>query len=71
MRKIMTANFETSGLVAEGIDHLRKARDCFAKANCPKTLERTRAALSSAQGAQRHAAHRINRLEDGDNQTRH
>jgi len=39
-----------------GVLHLRAARDAFAAARAPRTLERVRLALSSALGAVRHAS---------------
>lgn len=38
-----------------GMEHLRQAREAFEAAGAPKTLERVRAAISSADGARRHA----------------
>lgn len=43
--------------IAEGIAFLRAARDAFRDAGAPKALERTRLALSSAEGAARNAEH--------------
>jgi hypothetical protein len=42
-------------LAAQGVEHLRKARDAFAAAGAPRTLHRVQLALSSALGAVRHA----------------
>jgi len=39
----------------EGICKLREARDLFKQAGATKTLARVRSAISSAQGARRHA----------------
>jgi hypothetical protein len=43
------------------LEHLQKARDELAYACAPKTLERVRAAISSAKGAVRNADYRISR----------
>ena len=42
----------------EGIALLRKARDYFKDAGCPKTTEKIRAAIASALGAERSIANR-------------
>lgn len=59
---IREANAETSGRVERAITHLKAARDELKLANCPKAVERTRKALSSAEGAKRHAQHRTARM---------
>lgn len=38
---------------------LRRARDNAARADCPQTLKKIRAALKSAEGAKRHLARRM------------
>lgn len=47
--------------VAFALEHLIKARDLLAAADCPKTLERVRLAISSCKGARRNAEHRADR----------
>lgn len=44
--------------VQEAIGHLKKARDLLKGSHCPKTTRRVRLALTSAQGAERHAYRR-------------
>ena len=41
----------------EGLRLLREARECFKAAGSTETLKRVRLAISSAQGAVRHASH--------------
>lgn len=42
-------------LVAEALDHLRKARELLDMADAPKATDKVRSALKSAEGAQRNA----------------
>lgn len=51
---------ERSQNVLTAIYHLRAARDLLIEAECPRTLERVRGALKSADGARRH----VEALED-------
>lgn len=41
--------------------HLRRARDLLARARAVRALEKVRDALSSTEGAVRHAQHRLRR----------
>ena len=54
-RKLLREQIERSAQIDRAIAHLRLARDELAKANAPRTLARVRAALTSADGARRHA----------------
>lgn len=45
--------------IRDGIYHLQQARDNFALAEAPRTLQRIRLALKSAEGALRHAQRRV------------
>jgi len=58
MKKHILADDEAMAAVDLGIEHLKRARDHFKQAECPKTLERVRSALSSAKGARRNVGHR-------------
>lgn len=46
------------------IDALKQARDALKLADCPQTLTRVRAALTSADGALRHVQTRANRTQE-------
>jgi hypothetical protein len=59
--KIRPANLGTIRALQLAIEHLKNARRQLALANCPKTLRRVRLCLTSAQGAERHMAHRASR----------
>ena len=45
------------------VESLRRAVEQLKACRAPKALERARLALSSAEGAQRHAWHRYHRME--------
>ena len=47
--------YDSKQAIWEGICKLREARDLFKQAGATKTLVRVRSAISSAQGARRHA----------------
>lgn len=42
--------------VDKALDHLRAARELFKQVKCPKTTDKVRSAISSAQGARRHVS---------------
>ena len=46
---------EPAALLRRALDHLRHARNLCRKAKAPRAYERCRAAISSAEGAKRHA----------------
>jgi hypothetical protein len=58
MGHIRPARTDTRANVRAALRHLRIARDLLRKADCPRALEKTRAAIKSADGADRHASHR-------------
>jgi hypothetical protein len=43
--------------IAQAIEYMKAARTLLKKASCPKTLERLRLTLTSAQGAMRNAGY--------------
>lgn len=49
----------------EGLALLRQALASFKAAGSPRTVERIRHAIASADGAVRHAGHKTRRLEAG------
>lgn len=53
-------------LVGQAIDMLRTAAEYLTTARCPKAAAKVRRAISSAEGARRHVAHRYQRTLDGD-----
>jgi hypothetical protein len=57
-RKLKPATAMDVHSVELAIYHLKQARDAFKRADCPQSLRRVRAALRSAQGAQRHVDRR-------------
>ncbi|QNE07802.1 hypothetical protein [Croceicoccus marinus] len=61
MRQIRPASAEESDAADAVIVALRTARDLARKAGSPRTLDRIRQALKSAEGAKRHVAHRRTR----------
>ena len=64
MRTIRPANVEQAAADDAAVLALRTARDVARKAGSPCTLALIRRALRSAEGAQRHAAHRRRRTGD-------
>jgi len=58
MRPIRPIAIDTRSNVQAALRHLRIARDLLNKADCPRALEKTRAAIRSADGADRHVQHR-------------
>lgn len=69
MRPLRRATQADADAAAATIAALRIARDHARKAGSPKTLARIRLALTSAEGAQRHALHRRNRMTERSAQT--
>jgi hypothetical protein len=43
--------------------HLRAARDELVVADCPRSVEKLRALIKSAEGAERHMRHRLQRSD--------
>lgn len=68
--KIRSANETQATLLRDAIEHLKRARGCLKLANCPKTLQRVRLALTSAGGAERHLSHRLSRTDSNGNPTK-
>ncbi len=64
MPKMRTATPATIVDVETACHHLRAARACLAQANAPRASEKVRHALKSAEGALRHAHHRLARSQD-------
>lgn len=60
-RAIKRADAHDGVRVLLAIECLRQARALLRAADCPRTLQRVAAALSSAKGAQRHVEHRLRR----------
>ena len=58
MQHIRPASTDTRANVRAALKHLRIARELLRKADCPRALEKTRAAIKSADGADRHVTHR-------------
>jgi hypothetical protein len=58
---IKPANSKHIVALLSAIAALKRARAQLKIANCPKTLQRVRLCLTSAQGAERHMAHRASR----------
>lgn len=56
--QIRSADNATKAQIDLAIGHLKAARDALAKADCPRALNKVRSAVSSAQGAKRHAGRR-------------
>lgn len=69
MRPLRRATQADADAAAATIAALRIARDHARKAGSPKTLAQIRLALTSAEGAQRHALHRRNRMTERSAQT--
>ena len=69
MRPLRPATQAKADAAAATIAALRIARDHARKAGSPRTLARIRLALTSAEGAQRHALHRRNRMTERSAQT--
>jgi hypothetical protein len=61
MRIIKPASRRHVRQVERAIALLRSARDLLKAADCPKTVQRVRLALTSAGGAERHVRHRSSR----------
>lgn len=61
MAKIRPATLGQLTDVRITVELLKQSRANLKYANCPKTLERVRLALSSAKGALRHIEHRHRR----------
>lgn len=55
---IRPITWEQRQALARAWEHLRAARDELRVADCPRTLDKVRRALKSADGAHRHAVHR-------------
>ena len=58
MTQIRPATREQEAGVAVAIEALKNARNCLRVSDCPQALAKTRAALRSAEGAQRHMQRR-------------
>ena len=69
MRPLRPATQADADAAAATIAALRIARDHARKAGSPRTLARIRLALTSAEGAQRHALHRRNLMTERPAQT--
>ena len=69
MRPLRPATQAEADAAAATIAALRIARDHARKAGSPRTLARIRLALTSAEGAQRHALHRRKRMTERSAQT--
>lgn len=61
MSRLRPIAIDTRTNVEAALKHLRIARDLLYKADCPRALEKTRAAIKSADGADRHAYRRDTR----------
>ena len=61
MRQIRPIAIDTRANVQAALKHLRIARDLLSKAGCSRALEKTRAAIRSADGADRYLQHRAAR----------
>lgn len=58
MRLIRPIAIDTRSNMQAALRHLHIARDLLNKADCPRALEKTRAAIRSADGADCHVQHR-------------
>jgi hypothetical protein len=58
-RKLRPAGRWTDVEVRMALARLREARDLLKSADCPQTLARVRKAITSAEGALRHATRRV------------
>lgn len=63
MPKIRTATSTTIVDVETACRHLRAARACLSQANAPRAAQKVRHAIKSAEGALRHARHRLARSQ--------
>jgi hypothetical protein len=61
MADIRTASLRQQIALTIALGYLRNARDQLATADCPNTLAKVRAAIKSAEGAERHMQHRLSR----------
>lgn len=52
--------------ILRACEALKMARDLLRYAACPKAADKTRSALKSAEGAYRHARHRMHRTAAND-----
>lgn len=58
-RTLKPANAANAARLLHALDSLRVAREALKAAGCPRTLARVRAAIRSAEGAERHMLRRI------------
>ena len=58
-RKVKPATQDQSDRLSSALRMLRHARDLIASADCPETLAKVRAAITSAEGAERHMLRRL------------
>lgn len=63
MRTIKPATVEDIARVDAGTALLKQARDLFKAAGSDSTADKVRAAIISAEGAQRHVGHRYRRSQ--------
>lgn len=63
LREIYGAKTDREVLVIQALERLREARDTLAAAGCRRTLARVRWAITSCEGARRHARHDTFRKE--------
>ena len=59
MSKMKPAKEWQAGNLGDALRYLRSARAMLELAECPKTLNRVRAAVKSAEGAMRHMERRL------------
>ena len=69
MTQIRSATREQEAGVAVAIEALKNARNCLRVSDCPQALAKTRAALRSAEGAQRHMQQRRYRAHHPEEKT--
>jgi len=62
---------EAERAIAAALIHLAAARDLLKVAQAPRATAKVRAAITSTQGAQRHASHAAVREAEGRPMTRH
>lgn len=69
MTPLKTATLVQLQSARHALRMLQSARDCLIQADCPKTVERVRLAITSAGGAVRHCERRFNKLYEKERAT--